>query len=53
MTLLLRTRGACDFEPGHLLDVFGQQRQRFVTVLRGIRSRRLGCPDPVHRLVRA
>jgi uncharacterized protein (TIGR03083 family) len=33
--LLLRTAGACDFDPGHLLDVFGEQRQRFVTVLRG------------------
>src|SRR3974390_2070801 len=33
--LLLRTAGACDFDPGHLLDVFGQQRQRFVAVLRG------------------
>lgn len=33
--LLLRTAGACDLDPGHLLDVFGEQRQRFVTVLRG------------------
>lgn len=35
MTLLLRTKGACDFDPGHLLDVFGGQRQRFVAVLQG------------------
>jgi uncharacterized protein (TIGR03083 family) len=33
--LLLRTEGACDLDPEHLLDVFGKQRQRFVTVLRG------------------
>jgi uncharacterized protein (TIGR03083 family) len=33
--LLLRTEGACDLDPGHLLDVFGRQRQRFVTVLQG------------------
>jgi uncharacterized protein (TIGR03083 family) len=33
--LLLRTGGACDLDPEHLLDVFGQQRQRFVAVLRG------------------
>ncbi len=31
--LLLRTVGACDFDPEHLLEVFGEQRQRFVTVL--------------------
>ena len=35
MTLLLRTKGACDFDPGHVLDVFGRQRQRFVAVLQG------------------
>ena len=33
--LLLRTAGACDFDPEHLLDVFGQQRQRFVAVIQG------------------
>ena len=33
--LLLRTGDACDLDPGHLLEVFGRQRQRFVTVLRG------------------
>jgi uncharacterized protein (TIGR03083 family) len=33
--LLLRTGGECDFGPEHLLDVFGRQRQRFVTALHG------------------
>jgi uncharacterized protein (TIGR03083 family) len=33
--LLLRTGGACDFDPEHLLGVFGEQRQRFVTALQG------------------
>ena len=33
--LLLRTAGACDLDPEHLLEVFGQQRRRFVAVLRG------------------
>jgi uncharacterized protein (TIGR03083 family) len=33
--LLLRTGGACDFDPQRLLDVFGEQRQRFIAVLRG------------------
>ena len=33
--LLLRTAGACDLDPRHLLGVFGEQRQRFVTVLQG------------------
>jgi uncharacterized protein (TIGR03083 family) len=33
--LLLQTKGAGDFDPGHLLDVFEEQRQRFVTILRG------------------
>jgi uncharacterized protein (TIGR03083 family) len=32
--LLLRTKGACDLDTGHLLEVFGKQRQRFVTALR-------------------
>jgi uncharacterized protein (TIGR03083 family) len=35
MTLLLRTRGACDFDAERLLDVFGEQRQRFAAVLHG------------------
>jgi uncharacterized protein (TIGR03083 family) len=25
----------CDIDPAHLLEVFGEQRQRFVAVLRG------------------
>ncbi len=33
--LLLRTGGACDLDPEHLLEVFGEQRQRFVAVLEG------------------
>jgi uncharacterized protein (TIGR03083 family) len=35
MSLLLQTKGACNFDPGHLLDVFGGQRQRFLAVLQG------------------
>ena len=31
---LLRTEGACDLDPEHLVEVFGEQRQRLVTVLR-------------------
>jgi uncharacterized protein (TIGR03083 family) len=31
----LRTRGRCDFDPGRLLGVFSEQRQRFVAVLEG------------------
>ncbi|HEV2258737.1 MAG TPA: maleylpyruvate isomerase N-terminal domain-containing protein [Streptosporangiaceae bacterium] len=33
--LLLRAADAGDFDVKHLLEVFGEQRQRFVTVLRG------------------
>ena len=33
--LLLRTAGACDFDPEHLLEVFGEQRRRFVALLQG------------------
>src|SRR5215467_13640388 len=33
--LLLRTAGACDLNPQHLLEVFGAQRRRFVAVLQG------------------
>jgi uncharacterized protein (TIGR03083 family) len=33
--LLLRTAGACDLDPEHLLQVFGAQRRRFVAVLQG------------------
>ena len=32
--LLLQTAGACDFDPEHLVDVFGEQRQRFIMILR-------------------
>jgi len=35
MTVILRTDGGCEFDPEHLLDVFGEQRRRFVTILRG------------------
>ena len=34
-TLLLRTADRCDLDPQRLLDVFGEQRHRFVTVLQG------------------
>jgi uncharacterized protein (TIGR03083 family) len=33
--LLLLTAGECDFDPEHLLEVFGEQRKRFVAVLEG------------------
>ena len=33
--LLLRTGGACDLDPRRLLEVFGEQRRRFVAVLGG------------------
>jgi uncharacterized protein (TIGR03083 family) len=33
--LLLRTAGVCDLDPEHLLEVFGDQRRRFVAVLQG------------------
>ena len=33
--LLLRTLGECDLDPEHLLEVFGEQRQRFVANLEG------------------
>src|SRR6266851_7530528 len=33
--LLLRTAGAWDIIPRHLLEVFGRQRQRFAAVLQG------------------
>jgi uncharacterized protein (TIGR03083 family) len=35
MNLRLQTSGGCDFDPEHLLGVFSQQRQRFVTELQG------------------
>ena len=33
--LVLTTSGACDLDLGHLLEAFGEQRGRFVAVLRG------------------
>jgi uncharacterized protein (TIGR03083 family) len=33
--LLLRTADACDLDPEHLLEVFGEQRRRFAAVLQG------------------
>jgi uncharacterized protein (TIGR03083 family) len=33
--LRLRTEGACDLDPAHLLEVWARQRHRFATVLRG------------------
>jgi uncharacterized protein (TIGR03083 family) len=35
--LLLRTAGVCEFDPAHLVEVFGEQRNRFVAVLQGFR----------------
>ena len=34
-TLLLQTAGVCHLDPPHLIDVFGDQRQRFVSILQG------------------
>jgi uncharacterized protein (TIGR03083 family) len=34
-TLLLRTAGACDLDPHHLVEVFGEQRHRFTAMLQG------------------
>src|SRR5579862_6193459 len=36
--LLLRTSGTCDFDVGHLLEVFADQRQLFMEVLAGFDS---------------
>jgi uncharacterized protein (TIGR03083 family) len=44
MTLLLQTQGQCDFDPEHLLDVFSQQRQRFIAVLQGFGPGEWGSP---------
>jgi uncharacterized protein (TIGR03083 family) len=33
--LLLTTGGSCDFDPGHLLEVFAEQRKRFMEILEG------------------
>ena len=52
--LLLRAQRACaNFDPEHLLEVWGGQRATVRRGPAGIRFRRLGCPDPVRRLVRA
>jgi uncharacterized protein (TIGR03083 family) len=34
-TLLLRTAGTCHLDMPHLVEVFGEQRQRFVSILQG------------------
>jgi uncharacterized protein (TIGR03083 family) len=57
MTLLLRTRGGCDFDPRHLLDVWAGQRQRFVAALQGFGpgdwAARTRCADwSAHGVVR-
>jgi uncharacterized protein (TIGR03083 family) len=44
MTLRLQTKGACDVDPGRLLEVFGGQRQRFAAVLRGFGSSDWAAP---------
>ena len=56
-TLLLQTAGACDLDPEHLLEVFGQQRRRFIAVLRGFGpgdwAAPTRCPDwSAHDVVR-
>ena len=33
--LVLRSGGACDLDPDHLLEVVGEQRRRFVAILQG------------------
>ena len=55
--LLLRTAGACDLNPQHLLEVFGEQRRRFVAVLQGFGpddwAAPTRCPDwSAHDVVR-
>jgi len=55
--LLLQTAGACDFDPDHLLNVFDQQRQRFVAALAGFGpddwAAPTRCPDwSAHDVVR-
>jgi uncharacterized protein (TIGR03083 family) len=35
MTLTLRTKGSCELDPADLLGVFGAQRRRIITILRG------------------
>lgn len=55
--LLLQTAGACDFDPDHLLNVFDQQRRRFVAVLQGFGpddwAASTRCPDwSAHDVIR-
>jgi uncharacterized protein (TIGR03083 family) len=56
-TLLLRTRGECDLDPWHLLEVFGGQRARFVAALRELDPQDWAAPTrcadwTVHEVVR-
>ena len=56
-TLLLRTAGACDLDPEHLLEVFGEQRRRFAAILHGFGpgdwAAPTRCPDwSAHDVVR-
>jgi uncharacterized protein (TIGR03083 family) len=47
--LILRTRGTCQFDPDHLLRVFGDQRQRFAEAISGFGPQDWAgptrCPD--------
>jgi uncharacterized protein (TIGR03083 family) len=37
-TLVLRSNGSCDLDPERLIEVFGEQRYRFITILQGFGS---------------
>jgi uncharacterized protein (TIGR03083 family) len=55
--MLLRTGGECELDPAHLLEVYGGQRERFITALRGLSpghwSAPTRCADwSVHDVVR-
>ena len=43
----------CDVDPGHLIEVFGRQRQRFVTALQGFGPGDWAAPTRCAELVRA
>lgn len=43
-TLLLRTAGTCHLDLPHLVDVIGEQRQRFISVLQGFGPGDWGAP---------
>jgi len=43
-TLVLRTVGACHLDMPHLVEVFGEQRQRFVSILQGFGPREWAAP---------